>query len=81
MVTVMVVVLGLTTASEYEPRAATARFYYLSWLTILGQECRCWSNICGILSVPFQWLIWYTALFLTNLIVWCNKYNGSIVYD
>jgi hypothetical protein len=26
MVTVVVVVLGLTTASEYEPRAATARF-------------------------------------------------------
>ena len=44
---------------------------YLSWLAILGGECRCWSNIRGVLSVPFQWLIWYTALFSTNSIVCC----------
>jgi hypothetical protein len=44
---------------------------YLSWFAILGGECRCWSNIRGVLLVSFQWLILYMARFSANSIVCC----------
>jgi hypothetical protein len=62
-VSVTFVMLVLLTASKYDPPTLPQPNSHVSWLAIVGGECCCWSNIHGILSVPFQWLILYTALF------------------